>query len=405
MSDNIAIKVDGVSKSFKLPHERKNSIKSLFVSMFRGKRTYEKQQVLNDVSFEIKKGEFFGIVGRNGSGKSTLLKLLAGIYTPDKGSIHINGKLTPFIELGVGFNPELTGRENVFLNGALLGFNRKEMEAMYDEIVAFAELEKFMDQKLKNYSSGMQVRLAFSIAIRAESEVLLIDEVLAVGDAAFQRKCFNIFNQIKRSGRTVVFVTHDMAAVEQFCQRAILLDKGVISLEGKSREVGAEYQKIMMKDAATTTDTATKISHYGTGAAEIKSLEVLNGSNMPVKKITEADEKLKMQLKGTFIKDSQNPIFGLTIRDPGGAPFIITNTKVLHAEKTNFLRGDNFCVNWEISNVFNNGEYLVTPAVADQDGITMYDVVENYKAISSQRSEYMGGPVFAKQTVKITREE
>src|SRR5690606_31573026 len=158
--------------------------------MFRGKRTYEKQQVLKNISFEIKKGEFVGIVGRNGSGKSTLLKLLAGIYSPDKGSIEVNGKLVPFIELGVGFNPELTGRENVFLNGALLGFNRKEMQAMYKDIVEFAELERFMDQKLKNYSSGMQVRLAFSIAIRAQSDILLIDEVLAVGDAAFQQKCY-----------------------------------------------------------------------------------------------------------------------------------------------------------------------------------------------------------------------
>ena len=177
--DEVAIKVSHVSKSFKLPHEKSNSVKSIVVNPLK-KRTYERQEVLKDINFEIKKGEFFGIVGRNGSGKSTLLKLLAGIYSPDKGSIQVNGKLTPFIELGVGFNPELTGRENVFLNGALLGFNRKEMSTMYDEIVEFAELEKFMDQKLKNYSSGMQVRLAFSIAIRAKSDILILDEVLAV---------------------------------------------------------------------------------------------------------------------------------------------------------------------------------------------------------------------------------
>lgn len=199
--DDIAIKVNGVSKAFKLPHEKQNSVKGLFVNMFRGKRTFERQQVLKDISFDIKKGEFFGIVGRNGSGKSTLLKLMAGIYTPDKGHIQVNGKLTPFIELGVGFNPELTGRENVFLNGALLGFNRKEMEAMYDEIVAFAELESFMDQKLKNYSSGMQVRLAFSIAIRANTDILVLDEVLAVGDEAFQRKCFAYFAKLKQEKR------------------------------------------------------------------------------------------------------------------------------------------------------------------------------------------------------------
>src|SRR5580704_9615782 len=172
MSDNIVIKVESVSKTFRLPHEKNTSLKSAVINFYRRKRTFEKQQVLKNVSFEIIKGEFFGIVGRNGSGKSTLLKLLAGIYSPSKGNIHISGKLTPFIELGVGFNPELTGRENVFLNGALLGFSRKEMAAQYDDIVQFAELERFMDQKLKNYSSGMQVRLAFSVAIRANTDIL-----------------------------------------------------------------------------------------------------------------------------------------------------------------------------------------------------------------------------------------
>jgi ABC-2 type transport system ATP-binding protein len=186
MSDEVAIKVENVSKTFKLPHEKANSLKSAVVNFWHSDRTFENQKALSDISFEVKKGEFFGIVGRNGSGKSTLLKLLAGIYTPSKGEIRINGKLTPFIELGVGFNPELTGRENVFLNGALLGFSRKEMEVMYEDIVKFAELRRFMDQKLKNYSSGMQVRLAFSIAIRAQSDILVLDEVLAVGDSNFQ---------------------------------------------------------------------------------------------------------------------------------------------------------------------------------------------------------------------------
>src|SRR5580693_2394881 len=171
--DDIAIRVENVSKTFRLPHEKNTSLKGVLVNFYRHNRTYEKLEALKDVSFEVKKGEFFGIVGRNGSGKSTLLKLLAGIYSPDSGDIQINGKLTPFIELGVGFNPELTGRENVFLNGALLGFNRKEMNAMYGDIVNFAELHLFIDQKLKNYSSGMQVRLAFSIAIRARSDILL----------------------------------------------------------------------------------------------------------------------------------------------------------------------------------------------------------------------------------------
>jgi len=195
--DDFAIRVEKVSKIFRLPHEKNSSIKSTVVNFYKRKKGYELQKALENVNFEIKKGEFFGIVGRNGSGKSTLLKLLAGIYTPTKGQVHVRGTLTPFIELGVGFNPELTGRENVYLNGALLGFSRKEMQAMYQDIVDFAEIERFMDQKLKNYSSGMQVRLAFSIAIRAQSDILLIDEVLAVGDAAFQQKCFDYFEELK----------------------------------------------------------------------------------------------------------------------------------------------------------------------------------------------------------------
>lgn len=242
MSDHeVVIDVKSVSKSFKLPHEKHSSIKSLFVNIFRRKKSYEKQQVLDNISFQIKKGEFFGIVGRNGSGKSTLLKLLAGIYAPDKGAIRVNGKLVPFIELGVGFNMELTGRENIFLNGALLGFGRKEMIEMYDEIVKFAELEKFMDQKLKNYSSGMQVRLAFSIAIRAESDILLLDEVLAVGDANFQKKCDDYFEHIKKTSKTVILVTHSMEAVEKYCTKALLIHNGKIKNLGSPAEISKQY--------------------------------------------------------------------------------------------------------------------------------------------------------------------
>ena len=194
-------------------------------------------------AISIKKGEFFGIVGRNGSGKSTLLKIIGGIYQPTKGSVTVNGTLTPFIELGIGFNPELTGRENIFLNGAILGLTHKEIVSKYDEIVSFAELERFMDQKLKNYSSGMQVRLAFSIAMQAHNDILLIDEVLAVGDAAFQRKCFNEFNKIKKSGKTVIFVTHDMGSVKRFCDRAMMIDRGKISIIGAPSEVAYAYQE------------------------------------------------------------------------------------------------------------------------------------------------------------------
>jgi ABC-2 type transport system ATP-binding protein len=180
-----------------------------------------------------------------------LLKTIAGIYSPDRGSVQVNGTLVPFIELGVGFNPELTGRENVYLNGALLGFSRTEMEVMYSDIVDFAELHDFMEERLKNYSSGMQVRLAFSIAIRAKGDILLLDEVLAVGDEAFQRKCYSYFNQLKREKKTVILVTHDMGAVERFCNKAMMIENGSITTEGKPHKVAAEYSRANYQEIAS----------------------------------------------------------------------------------------------------------------------------------------------------------
>ena len=240
LNDEIAVKVTDLKKSFKLPTERAWGLKQAIFNRLKGVKGYKQQEVLRGISFEVKKGEFLGIVGRNGSGKSTLLKLLSEIYTPDSGSVKINGTLVPFIELGVGFNPELTGRENVYLNGALLGFSNSEMDKMYEEIVKFAELEQFMDQKLKNYSSGMQVRLAFSIAIRAHGDILILDEVLAVGDAAFQEKCNDYFKSL-RGNQTVILVIHSMENVLKFCDRAILIEEGKIACEGKPEKVTKAY--------------------------------------------------------------------------------------------------------------------------------------------------------------------
>ncbi len=242
-TNEIAVSVKDLTKTFKIPLESHTGIKQKIINLLKGRKGYREFTPLNDISFEIKKGEFFGIVGRNGSGKSTLLKSIAGIYSPDKGGVLVNGKLIPFIELGVGFNAELSGRENVFLNGALLGFSHKEMEAMYDEIVDFAELHEFMEERLKNYSSGMQVRLAFSIAIRAKGDILLLDEVLAVGDEAFQRKCYDYFSELKREHKTVILVTHSMSAVETYCTRAMLIEDGKIQNIGKPNKIAAQYSK------------------------------------------------------------------------------------------------------------------------------------------------------------------
>ena len=239
---DIAVKVEHLTKSFQIPLEAHSGIKQKIINTLKGRKGYREFTPLNDISFEIEKGDFFGIVGRNGSGKSTLLKTLAGIYNPDGGAVHVDGTLVPFIELGVGFNPELTGRENVFLNGALLGFSHKQMEDMYDNIVDFAELNDFMEERLKNYSSGMQVRLAFSIAIRAEADILLLDEVLAVGDEAFQRKCEEFFDHIKQDKtKTVILVTHSMSSVRKYCNKAMLINEGHIELIGSPDDVASEY--------------------------------------------------------------------------------------------------------------------------------------------------------------------
>lgn len=238
-----AIVVSHLSKSFKLPTERSWGLKQAIFNRLKGIKGYTKQEVLKDISFTVKKGEFLGIVGRNGSGKSTLLKILANIYVPDSGTITTYGSLVPFIELGVGFNPELTGRENIYMNGAMLGFSNSEMDQMFDDIVRFAELEPFMDQKLKNYSSGMQVRLAFSIAIRAHGDILILDEILAVGDAAFQEKCNQYFTSLSKD-QTVILVTHSMENVRRFCDRAILIEQGKIIKEGNPDQVADAYLKL-----------------------------------------------------------------------------------------------------------------------------------------------------------------
>lgn len=271
----VAVQVVNLKKDFILPHSKNNSFKHTLVNALR-KNTKTTQHVLDGLSFEVNNGDFFGIVGRNGSGKSTLLKLLAGVYSPTEGMTQLNGSLTPFIELGVGFNPELSGRDNVFLNGALLGYNRKQMERMYADIVEFAELGRFMDQKLKNYSSGMQVRLAFSIAIKAKNEILIFDEVLAVGDEAFQRKCLDVFEKYKAEGQTVILVTHDMGTVRKFCNRALLLDKGKIVEIGDPRIVADKYSGL--NQAQTDKDTKKENEKKVSGAKYLKvNLEDLKG--------------------------------------------------------------------------------------------------------------------------------
>jgi ABC-2 type transport system ATP-binding protein len=252
MSAPVAIEVSGVEKTFRIPTHRVDSLKERLTTF--NQQDFRELHALRDVSFEVERGEFFGIVGRNGSGKSTLLKILASIYAADGGRVRMAGRLAPFIELGVGFNPELTARENVELNGVMMGLTRRDARSRLGAVLEFAELEEFVDLKIKNYSSGMLVRLAFSVMIQSDAEILLIDEVLAVGDASFQQKCADVFHEIRDSDRTVVFVTHDMSAVEQYCHRAMLLHDGDIKTIGDSGEVARSYLRLNFEQAPSGAD-------------------------------------------------------------------------------------------------------------------------------------------------------
>ena len=290
MDKNIAIKVERISKTFRIPHEKINSVRSAAANLFRH-GGYEEFKALDDVSFEVKKGEFFGIIGRNGSGKSTLLKILAGIYSPDKGNVEIDGMISPFLELGIGFNPELSGRDNIYLNATVLGMTKKQIDAKFDSIVAFSELERFIDQKLKNYSSGMSVRLAFSVSIHANRDILLMDEVLAVGDSNFQSKCLEEFNRYKSAGKTVILVTHDIATVQRYCDRAMLLRNGKIVKIGKAEEVGNAYIYDNMSDEEKRmgADEKKKLAQ-----AE-ENLKKLKGKELEAEKKRIELEKIKLE--------------------------------------------------------------------------------------------------------------
>lgn len=376
MSDNIAIKVDHVSKTFKLPHEKQSSLKGALINLVGGgKRSYERQQALEDISFEVKDGEFFGIVGRNGSGKSTLLKMLAGIYMPTSGTIQVIGKLTPFIELGVGFNPELTGRENVYLNGALLGFGRAQMKAMYENIVSFAELERFMDQKLKNYSSGMQVRLAFSIAIRANSGILLLDEVLAVGDATFQQKCFDYFKELKRQHKTVVLVSHDSGILRQYCTKGILIEKGLITYEGPIDHVVNRYQDSLVEAEKNmiTQRTDESEKRWGNQKITVQTTRVIGIHGKEQALFTDADTSILVAVDYKAADAVEQPIFGITINDATGLQIFASNTGWAHIKVTDMVAGDAQRITWIVPNIFNTGSYTISPAVSDMRGAVIYD--------------------------------
>ncbi|KFF31856.1 ABC transporter ATP-binding protein [Bifidobacterium bombi] len=359
---DIVLSVKNVSKSFRLPTEQASGIKQALINWTRGIKGYREQNVLKDISFEVERGDFLGIVGRNGSGKSTLLKLISGIYTPDSGSIAYQGKLVPFIELGVGFNPELTGRENVFLNGAMLGFSRTEIEAMYDDIVSFAELEDFMDQKLKNYSSGMQVRLAFSLAIKAKGDILVLDEVLAVGDEAFQTKCNNFFTEIKKDpSKTVILVTHSMDSVKKYCNKAILIRDGRIVVNGDKNDAANLYTEDNLKSLQTDKhETNENPDKYPLGLNEtVPYLKCVPTSEV----VLSSQQNFEFDIEYEYTKNEDFDLaFSMLDMTRGGIPYDTGAIPMGRGGSGRHKRHFSLPLN-----IFNNGTYQITASLRKPD--------------------------------------
>lgn len=390
----VTVSVDEISKSFLLPHEKKTSIKQAFTGLFASRtKSYEHQKALDGVSFSVEKGEFFGILGRNGSGKSTLLKILAGIYQPSKGKVTVKGKLVPFIELGVGFNPELTGRENVFLNGALLGFTRDEIAMMYDDIVAFAELERFMDQKLKNYSSGMQVRLAFSVATRAQADILLIDEVLAVGDADFQKKCFDYFRKLKASDTTVIFVTHDMNAVREYCDRAVLIENSKVVEVGPASKIASMYTKMFINQS-TKEASPTKSLRWGTKAVTIGDITTSK------RRYSDKDELVAFTYTMIARENVTDAVPGFMIKSTSEQHIAGTNSYLLNHPPICMKTKEKRAVTFTLPNVFNTGTYIIEPAVIYKNGAEVAEWWE--QAVTFDVFKEMKTPYLISPTVSFT---
>ncbi len=386
-----AISIAHVSKEFRLPHQRYHTLKERALHPFRSS-TYDILQAVDDISVEVSRGEFFGIVGRNGSGKSTLLKCLAGIYRIDDGDLTIYGRLSPFIELGVGFNMDLTARDNVMINAIMLGLTRKQARARFDHVIAFAELEGFLDLKLKNYSSGMLVRLAFSVAIQVDAEILLIDEVLAVGDASFQQKCFDEFERLKRSGRTIVFVTHDMSAVERFCDRAMLLDHGKMVEIGNPERIARSYREInfgrLVHEPAEGTAPTASVARP---AARIASAWFESPEGERIQVAAHGDPCVAC-LEVEFNEALENPIFGITLRNDTGSTVFATSSAFSQIRTGRFSAGQTAVVRVSFENWLTASRYSLTPSVARSGmGDDVLDVQEDVAELLVHGWHFTGG--------------
>jgi ABC-type polysaccharide/polyol phosphate transport system ATPase subunit len=371
-----AVVVDGVSKTFELPQERVHTLKERALHPLRRTRT-DTLHALRGVSMQVAPGEFFGIVGRNGSGKSTLLKCLAGIYATDSGRIHLDGRLSAFIELGVGFNMNLPARDNVIINATMLGLSPRAARRRFDAIVDFAELAEFTDLKLKNYSSGMLVRLAFAVMIQVDADILLVDEVLAVGDAAFQQKCFDEFVRIRDAGKTILLVTHDMAAVHRFCDRAMLLERGRVVELGDPDTVSNRYQEInfseLARDDAAHERKPASLERMGDGDAEILDAW-FEGEAGERTATVPSGGRCAFAARVRFLRPVDDPLFGVVLQNDQRDTVLAASTLWSNPTPGRFEAGQEIAFGVTFENLLVPGRYHATPAVARQgSGIAWID--------------------------------
>ena len=383
----VAIEVRGVHKTFRIPHERHTTLTERLLHLFR-QVDYERFEALRGVDLTIPHGAFIGIIGRNGSGKSTLLKLIAGLLPPDQGEIHVDGRMSALLELGLGFSPELTVRENVELYAAVLGYPRREIGARIEDAIHFAELERFRDAKLKNLSTGMRARLGFATALQAESDVLLLDEILAVGDEGFQRKCFDVFRDLKRRRKTIVLVTHDLHTVENLCDYAFFIDSGRIGAEGPPEQVVAAYLQSVaqpvpapIEEAATATGDDSPAAPTGVfgvpgGHEDTAQIHFVDGwleddAGNRVRHVCPGD-RLVMVVRAVVRAELEEPIFGLIVNERNGPVIYVTSSWFLGASTGRLSGGQTVEVRLPFDAALQEGTYIANMVASSADKVTLY---------------------------------
>ncbi|MCP3927744.1 MAG: ABC transporter ATP-binding protein [Bacteroidetes bacterium] len=429
MKDTTIIHLTNITKTYKLYNKHTDRVKEAFNPF--NKKYHTSFNALTNISLDIHKGETIGIIGKNGSGKSTLLQIICGILTPSSGSVSIKGRVSALLELGTGFNPEFTGRENVYLNASILGLKKAEIDACFDQIADFADIDIFIDQPVKSYSSGMYVRLAFAVAINVNPDILIVDEALAVGDTMFQVKCFEKFREFQNNGVTILFVTHSLDLITRHCDRAFLLNSGTLHDEGNPKDIVDEYNRLLVessiiegkkshiKDDTRTEEVTEKPSNqkwrgfftvnpnenrYGSGQARIIEAGIFNHRDEAVQKLLTGDS-YTFKMRVVFIKTTKDPIFAYTIKDLKGFDISGTNTRFQEINTGTYHQGDTVEIIFTHSMILNSGTYLLSFGCAgiESSEHVIYDRRYDYMTFEVISNRAIVGFVDLKSNIELIR--